>query len=45
MRLAKAGAVAVGEGNRFPSTGKGNLGGSKYGRIWCKRIVEGVNLH
>ena len=26
-------------------TGKGNLGGGRYGRIWCKRIVKGVNLH
>ena len=23
-------------------TGKGNLGGGRYGRIWCKRIVEGL---
>ena len=26
-------------------TGKGNLGGGRYVRIWFKRIVEGVNLH
>ena len=34
-----------GRGSRFPRTGKGSLGSGRYGRIWCKRIVEGVNLH
>ena len=35
----------ISQSRRSGSIVKGSLGGGRYGRIWCKRIVEGVNLH